>query len=156
MSWRLLRALETIKPRPADAWMLEHPVLRQRTFEQALGFPAYALPDSETPSCIFGIVNNFGVGEGWMLTGEGFEKTVKQTLPLMRRLTAHLYVTMQLHRLHLMVDSSRKDSATWAKHLGFKFECGPLARMGVRGEDLDMWIYSPQWLEQKVKQQRGE
>ncbi len=142
MKEAVLTALQNFKPRAADAWMLENAAYRQRLERQIVLFPAYALPDSVAPVCLCGVVHDFGVGELWMLTGEGFDGALRRLLPLSRELVRHVFEGLQLRRLELYVESARKESAIWAKHMGFTFEFGPLRGKGATGQDLDLWTFS--------------
>lgn len=138
---RALIALENFRPRPETAYLVENAFYRDRLVRQILAFPSYALPSSANPSCIAGLVHEFGVGELWMLTGENFERDARRILPLARRLLAHLYSSLGLHRMCMRIAVDNLPGQRWAKHTGFQWECGPMKRAGARGEDLDMWFY---------------
>lgn len=138
----ILDALRTFKPRPVDAWMFEHPVISQQLVSQILYFPCMALPSNDKPTVLCGLVHNFcGAGEIWMVTGEGFERTAKTVLQQQRRLARDFYKALGLHRLHILVDSDRKDARRWAEALGFQFEAR-LKKYGPRGEDRDMFLFN--------------
>jgi len=138
----VLQALQNFRPRAADSWMLDNVHYRQRLERQVLMFPAFALPNSRAASCLTGLVHEFGVGELWMVTGEGFARDARKILPVARRLLAHLYSSLNLHRMHMLVVSDNAAGKTWAKHTGFTREAGPLKGMGPRGEDMDVFVYN--------------
>lgn len=141
MTAAVLKAFDTFKLRACDAWMLEYPELMEELRCQALAFPSYALPTVD-PVVLCGVVHRFGEGEVWMVTGEGFEKKVREVLPQQRALIETMYGILGLHRLQMTIDSSRRDAATWAKHLGFEFEHGPMKRKGARAIDMDLYVYN--------------
>lgn len=141
MSARVLQALQNFKPRAPHLWVFENPEYLARLQRQIMLFPSFALPDSRAATCIAGIVHELGVGELWMMTGEGFERDARKILPLARGLLAHLYAHFGLHRMCMRISCDNAAGRTWAKHTGFRFECGPMKRAGARGEDMDMFVY---------------
>lgn len=141
MSELVLKALENFRPREPHRWVFEHPAYLAQLRQQIMLFPSYALPGSKRPTCIAGLVHEFGKGELWMMTGEGFERDVKIILPQARQLLAHLYTRLDLHRMSMRIACDNAAGRTWAKHTGFRFECGPMKSDGARGEDMDMFVY---------------
>lgn len=142
MSKRVLQALQNFKPRAPHLWVFENPAYLAQLRQQIMLFPSYALPDSKNATCIAGVVHDFGKGELWMMTGEGFERDVKKILPLARWLLADLYDSLRLHRMCMRIACDNAAGRTWAKHTGFRFECGPMKCAGARGEDMDMFVYN--------------
>lgn len=67
---------------------------------------------------------------------------MREVLPQQRALIETMYGILGLHRLQMTIDSSRRDAATWAKHLGFEFEHGPMKRKGARAIDMDLYVYN--------------
>lgn len=106
-------------------------------------FPAYALPCINQPTTICGLIHDHGVGEIWMVTGKGFERSAPIVLQQQRQLLKTFYQVLNLHRLHMLVDSSDGPAKLWAARLGFVFEAGPLRGMGARGNDQDFYLYNP-------------
>lgn len=141
MSERVLQALQNFKPREPHQWVFQNPAYLVQLQNQIMLFPSYALPDSTRPTCIAGLVHEFGKGELWMMTGEGFAEDVRKILPAARLLLAHLYEQLDLHRMCMRIACDNKPGQTWAKHTGFRFECGPMKSDGARGEDMDMFVY---------------
>ena len=144
MNEAVLKAFETFKPRARDAWMMDDAQYRERLERQIVLFPCYALPTSKAATCLSGLVHDMGVGELWMLTGEGFERDTRTILKLSRRLIAYLYGALKLRRLQMYIAVGDREGQIWAKHTGFRFEAGPLKRLGRRGDDLEIWIYEPE------------
>lgn len=139
----IVDALGRMRIRPVDAWMLDNRAYALRIVEQILNFPSFALPDLENPVAICGIVHAFGVGEIWMVTGEGFEEQVKTILPMHREMIRGMAQALNLHRVHMIVDPSHPGAARYGKALGFESEFGKLSRrLGPRGEDLEFLIWN--------------
>lgn len=141
MGNQVLAALERMQVRDADAWMVATPALRDQLAVQITHFPAFALPAPDRAVCIAGISHLNGVGEVWMVTGAGFEGMARRVLRQARLLLPCLYDALGLHRLHMTVESGRRDAARWAIAAGFRFEAGPLRGMGAQGQDMDFYLY---------------
>ena len=141
MNEEALKALETFKPRALDAWMRDDPAYMEQLRKQINLYPCIFME-----SCMFGIVIAGRVGSAWMLTGEQFEGDIKAVLKVMRPFITKVVDDYALRRLHMLVETGRKDAATWAAHLGFIPEAQRLERLGWRGEDMDMWIYKKEFI----------
>jgi hypothetical protein len=146
----VLTAFQAMTPRPVDAWMYDTPAVREQLEAQIVRFPSFALPSADRATCITGIVHAHGVAEVWMVTGNGFFRNARGILEQQRQLLRDMYDALHLHRLHILVDHGRKDAARWADLLGFRFEAGPMRKMGAKGNDLDFYIYERErtWAEQ--------
>lgn len=133
----VLEALDRFVPRACDADMFEPGVIEQLRAQIAF-YPSFAFPSVESPTVLCGFVHGHGVGEAWMVTGAGFERTARQVLRQQRDLCALMYRTLGLHRMHIMVDADRPDAIRWAQSLGFEYETR-LKRMSAKG--LDELVY---------------
>ena len=134
-------ALKTMEFREEDAWIKTQPLVFDALLEQAKRFPAFALPDADNPVTVCGIVPIFGVAEIWMVSSPDFPRHAKSILSMQRRLVTDMYAALDLHCLFMRVDAGRVDAQRWAGALGFSYEA-TLARRGVRGNDVEEWIWS--------------
>lgn len=141
MNEAVLQAFRQFTPRPVDAWMIEHEAFRQYIEAQIETCPAFALPTLDSPSVICGFAHAFGVCEAWMVTGQNFERDFKTVLQQQRQLCATMINALDLHRLHIVIDAGNPAAASWARHLGFEYEAGPLKGYGARGNDELFYIW---------------
>jgi hypothetical protein len=141
MNDRSLEIFRNFKPRPCDAWFFEIDSVRLQLEQQILFFPVMALPSLDKPVALCGVVHAHGVGEMWMVTGEGFERKAPVIRDQQRGLCAAAVVALKLHRLHMMIESSRDDAKKWAEELGFRFEHGPVKSLSARNSDLDIYLW---------------
>lgn len=135
--------LELLDPvTPEDVRAMSDAGLRARIEFQMKNFPCFALPSPDAPAVVCGITHDLGVGECWMITGRRFsaQGPLKDVLRSIRRGLPHLVQDLQLRRLHMLIDPARAGTVRFAEKTGFAFEAR-LQRLGVQGQDLDMYIY---------------
>lgn len=140
MNEHALQAFYNFNPRPVDAWIFEDAQLWKLIEAQILNFPSYVLPSVDKPSALAGIVPMAGVGEVWMITAVGFERQAPVIIQQLRHLCAQYWDVLNLHRLHMRVDSGRQDAKFFAEKVGFKYET-TCKNMGSRGQDIDYYVY---------------
>lgn len=128
------------KPRSEDAWIFENEAFRRNVELQIANFPAFALPSIERPSALCGIVPDFGTGEVWLITGDGFRRDAAVIARQLRELCIAAYKVFNLRRIHMKVDSDRPDAKLFAEKLGFICEAKNLKNMGVRGNNIDLYL----------------
>lgn len=134
----VLDAFRRMRIRPEDGVYADQ--LRPVIESQILNWPCVALPDPENPVLVAGCVYALGVGEVWMVTGEGFKDQIRMVLPQVRSLCGSLSGMFGLHRLHMMVSADRPDAARFARHVGFGLEAR-LKCMGHDGSDVDVFLF---------------
>lgn len=135
-----LRAFENFRPRPVDDWCFRTEARKNFMRTQIAHFPSCVFPDLENPTVICGIVHNEGIGEIWMLTGEGFVRSAPRVLEQQRDMLGLMYSTMGLRRMSMGIQSTRADARLWAERLGFEYET-TLREGCVRGGDLDVFLW---------------
>lgn len=141
MNEAALQAFENFRPRPIDAWAFENDARRNFIRSQIANFPAAVFPNLESPTVICGIVHANGIGENWMLTGEGFVRSSPIVLQQQQALIGLMYRTLKLRRLCMGIQSTRDDAKLWAERLGYQYET--TLREGChRGGDLDIFLWT--------------
>lgn len=140
MNMDTLAALKNFRPRAVDAWALEDPRKRAQLVFQILNFPSVAWPSAENPIFICGVMKQLGVGEVWLITGEGFENIWREAARVQKHLCEIAIKIFNLHRVHMLVDSSREDAKRYARIAGFEYS-NTNPGLGSRGEDLDFFIF---------------
>lgn len=136
----VVRAFETMVLHPRDAARIKAPEVAAHIIRQCEGFPAIALPSADKPVAICGIVYQFGVGEAWMVLGEGFETSWRSVLRMHRRVIPDMYKALKLHRLHMRVEAGFSAARRYAEALGFEYEA-TARRMGASGEDIAFYVW---------------
>lgn len=140
MNEAVLRAFQNFKPRPQDAWVFETPERRNFLEAQIVAFPCHALPDTENPTAICGLVHTWGVGEIWMVTGEGFARSAPVVLQQQRQIITAFYSALRLHRLCMAIDAGNAEAKLWAGRLGFEYET-TLKRASPDGGDHEIYLW---------------
>lgn len=140
MSAAVAQALIDMRPREVDSWIYNNPHYLRFIACQAVNFPAFAFPSIEKPTVICGIVHAFGDGECWMVTGIGFEKTIRHVLLMQQRVCADMYRALDLHRMTIVVDKERYDARRYAEKLGFHYETD-LGHAGPRAVDQSIYLW---------------
>jgi len=140
MNTDVIAALKVFKPRAVDAWVFEDARKMRQIIFQILNFPAIAWPSCDAPVFICGIVKQMGVGEVWLLTGEGFEDVWRKAARVQKNLCETAFKVFNLHRLHMLVDSTREDAKRYARIAGFEYS-NTNPGLGPRGEDMDFYIF---------------
>lgn len=142
MNDKALAAFYDFRPRPADAWMFKNRRYWLMIEAQIKAFPAMVLPSPDKPAAICGLGHNgFGYGQVWLVTGQDFERHVRVIARQLRSLCEVHYDLFELHRLDMLVDSSRVDAARFAELLGFRLESAGMKGMGIRGNDVDIYLF---------------
>lgn len=125
MSNTVLQAFLKMKPRAGDAQSIEimtNPELRAKLIVQIERFPAVALPDTENPVLVAGMVLSDEIAELWMVAGDGFEKQIKNVLRRMRHLLDGLENDLGGRAIKLCVDPDRPGTERFAQAVGFVYE----------------------------------
>lgn len=142
MNEGVLDILDRFQARECDRWMLEDPFFRARIVAQIMSGPVAVLPSMEKPAAIVGITAVYGVASCWMVTGIGFERAAPVIVRQVRGLCDSVVAAFDLRRLHMMVDSDNPRAQRFAARLGFVCEAAGLKKLGARGQDVDIYLYS--------------
>ena len=137
----VLQAFRGMQPRKSDAWIYEHDDLRKLIEAQILNFPSFALPDKINPVCVFGIVPVLGIGEIWMVTGQGFMREARAVCMAQKQTIKSLVNILHLHRVCLKVEAENTPAKNYARYLGFDYEHTEI-NGSARATNLDVFVFN--------------
>lgn len=137
-----VEAMQNMKLRERDSYLKDNPQMWKILLWQAENMPACVLPNIFDPIVVCGVTHRFGVGEAWMVASDELHgRNAAIVLIQQRNVIQSLYQSLNLHRLHMVIDEDFGKAKFWAEKLGFVYE-STNKRMGSRGQNVELWIFN--------------
>lgn len=143
MKDRLINIALNMPLAPADQDLHRDPSVVAHMLNQIQHYPCIALPSIDDPVLLCGVVHQLGMGEAWMLCGEAFLTRWKEAYLIHKQIAGSIYRSLNLHRMHMLVDPARADACRYAQKVGFEFEF-TAARFSAHGSDMSFYVWPHQ------------